>query len=452
MVSNNKPFRVLIVGGGVAGLTLANMLERFNIDYLILEGHGDIAPAVGASIGMFPNGLRILDQIDLYEPLEKLMGSFEETQSTRDMKGKPILTYEKPGLSKFVWQLFVPLKGDEASLGLFGLTLAGASRLDRLELKARPRAIPYRDELPAPPLTRVLIVRLAFVVSMLYLFHRARKMPATSLQDNATHMVLRLVTPVVIYILEGYRLGNGGTPLALPSLFLLAVYFQGLHRVAPIYAMLHAFMGLDLPTGRYIQPKVISSLLVALVVLLVASACSASNSKIWVAITHAVPQTTTGITFFLSYGLQNWIQRSLSRTEQGEFAFERYKGKDLSLLKFTYACIGSIQAAFHIRLVVLPMLETTTPSSLWWFLGRELVPMPVLEISGYLSEMVFFLSNLYSIWNLRRLGFITTNQLLLASLVYAGGQFAVGTSAAWMGVWYWREIVFAKLVVCEKIP
>ena len=746
MISNNKPFRVLIVGGGVAGLTLANMLERFNIDYLILEGHGDIAPAVGASIGMFPNGLRILDQIDLYEPLEKLMGSFEETQSTRDMKGRPIMSiprfqdhvrlrhgyplmfferqyllkvlherlrykqrvllnrkvvdvnlvddgvevttadnqrfegsilvgadgvhsivrrhlfrlghqldpetfppdssnkqechylcsygiarnvpgwvqgdqctvlgngysqlvvsgpenktywfffsklpsakygseiptctetmeadfarkyanvtitekvtfgqvfahrisstltpiheyvldkwffdriiclgdsvhkpnpiggqggngaiesaaelinalmtkkaslgsleamntldiqnvfsdmqskrherakrivfasriqqslvaYEKPGLSKLVWRLFVPLKGDEASLGLFGLTLSGASRLERLELKARPRAIPYRDELPAPPLTRVFIARLAFVVSMLYLFHMARRIPATS-QDNTTRTGLQLVTPVVIYMLEGYRLGNGGTPLALPSLFVLAIYFQGLHRVAPIYAIFHAFMGLDLPTGRYVQPGVIFSLLVALVVLLVASACSASDYETWGAITHAVPQTTAGIAFLLSYGLQNWIQKSLSRAAQGEFAFERYKDKDLSLLKFTYACIGSVQAAFHIRLVVLPMLGTTAPSSLWWVLGSEPVPMPVLDISGYLSEMVFFLSNLYSIWNLRRLGFITTNQLLLTSLIYAGGQLAVGSRAAWMGIWYWREIVFAKLMVCEKV-
>nr|AGO65986.1 putative monooxygenase [Fusarium heterosporum] len=747
MISNNKPFKVLIVGGGVAGLTLANMLERFNIDYLILEGHGDIAPAVGASIGMFPNGLRILDQIDLYEPLEKLMGSFEETQSTRDMKGRPILSipkfqdhvrlrhgyplmffdrqyllkvlherlkykqrvllnqkvvdvhlvgdgvevttadnqrfegsilvgadgvhsivrrhmfrlghqldpetfptdsstkqechylcsygiarnvpgwvqgdqctvlgnghsqlvvsgpenktywfffsklptarygseiptcteameadfaknyahvtitekvtfgqvfahrisstltpiheyvldkwffdriiclgdsvhkpnpiggqggngaiesaaelinalmtkkaslgsleamntldiqnvfsdmqskrherakrivfashlqqslvaYEKPGLSKFVWRLFVPLKGDEASLGLFGLTLAGASRLERLELKARPRAIPYRDELPAPPLTRVLIVRLAFVVLMLYLFHMARQIPITS-QDNTTHMGLQLVTPVVIYMLEGYRLGNGGTPLALPSLFLLAIYFQGLHRVAPIYAIFHALMGLDLPTGRYVQPEVIFSLLAALVVLLVTGAYYISDYKTWGAISPAAAQTTTVITFFLSYGLQNWIQRSLSRTAQGELAFGRYKGKDLSLLKFTYASIGSIQAAFHIRLVVLPMLATTTPSGLWWGLRRKLVPLSVPEMSEYLPEMVFFLSNLYSIWNLRRLGFITTNQLFFASLVYAGGQFAVGTRAAWMGVWYWREIVFAELMVCEMIP
>lgn len=59
--------RVLIVGGGIAGLTLANMLEKFGIDYLLFEAHGDIAPAVGASIGLFPNGLRILDQLGCYD-------------------------------------------------------------------------------------------------------------------------------------------------------------------------------------------------------------------------------------------------------------------------------------------------------------------------------------------------------------------------------------------------
>ncbi|KAF5023417.1 hypothetical protein F66182_4517 [Fusarium sp. NRRL 66182] len=54
---------VLISGGGIAGLTLANMLESFGQKYIILEAHGEIAPQVGASIGLHPNGLRILDQI-----------------------------------------------------------------------------------------------------------------------------------------------------------------------------------------------------------------------------------------------------------------------------------------------------------------------------------------------------------------------------------------------------
>ncbi|KAK2039900.1 FAD/NAD(P)-binding domain-containing protein [Colletotrichum somersetense] len=58
-----KSFKVVVVGGGVAGLTLANMLQKFDIDFVVLEAHGEIAPPIGASIGLFPNGLRILDQI-----------------------------------------------------------------------------------------------------------------------------------------------------------------------------------------------------------------------------------------------------------------------------------------------------------------------------------------------------------------------------------------------------
>lgn len=92
MASTEKPFKVLIAGGGVAGLTLATMLERFDIDYLVLESHGHIAPAVGASIGLFPNGLRILDQIDRYEPLLKFWDGSKEVQYTRDKTGKPVVT------------------------------------------------------------------------------------------------------------------------------------------------------------------------------------------------------------------------------------------------------------------------------------------------------------------------------------------------------------------------
>lgn len=43
---------VLIAGGSIAGLTLANILEQLGINYLVLEKYGKIAPDMGASIGV----------------------------------------------------------------------------------------------------------------------------------------------------------------------------------------------------------------------------------------------------------------------------------------------------------------------------------------------------------------------------------------------------------------
>lgn len=65
-------FRVLISGGGLAGLTLAGALERAGIDYLLLEARDVIDPAVGASMGFFPNGARILDQLGCFDDIVKL--------------------------------------------------------------------------------------------------------------------------------------------------------------------------------------------------------------------------------------------------------------------------------------------------------------------------------------------------------------------------------------------
>ncbi|KAK9776782.1 putative FAD-binding domain-containing protein [Seiridium cardinale] len=84
-------FKVVIVGGGVAGLTLANMLEKFDIDYILLESRGDISSAVGASIGMLPNGLRILDQIGCYERIEALPQQPITSTHTRDSTGKSLI-------------------------------------------------------------------------------------------------------------------------------------------------------------------------------------------------------------------------------------------------------------------------------------------------------------------------------------------------------------------------
>lgn len=68
-------FTVLIVGGSVSGLSLALMLEHFGIDYLLLEAHSTVAPQLGASLGLLPGGLRILDQLGCYEKIHNLAGN-----------------------------------------------------------------------------------------------------------------------------------------------------------------------------------------------------------------------------------------------------------------------------------------------------------------------------------------------------------------------------------------
>jgi 2-polyprenyl-6-methoxyphenol hydroxylase-like FAD-dependent oxidoreductase len=88
-MADSSNFRVIIAGGGIAGLTLANALERAGIDFVLLEGRSEIAPQVGASIGrlssrsyrcamisltfntgIFPNGCRILDQLGCMDDIE----------------------------------------------------------------------------------------------------------------------------------------------------------------------------------------------------------------------------------------------------------------------------------------------------------------------------------------------------------------------------------------------
>lgn len=64
-------FKVIIVGGSVAGLSLAHCLERLGISFTILEQGDQIAPQLGASIGILPNGARILDQLGIFSAIEE---------------------------------------------------------------------------------------------------------------------------------------------------------------------------------------------------------------------------------------------------------------------------------------------------------------------------------------------------------------------------------------------
>lgn len=62
---------VLIVGGGIGGLTLAAILRRINISCKVLE-RSDVHTPVGAGISLAPNGLKVLDQLGIYDKIESV--------------------------------------------------------------------------------------------------------------------------------------------------------------------------------------------------------------------------------------------------------------------------------------------------------------------------------------------------------------------------------------------
>lgn len=89
-------FKVIIVGGSIAGLTLANILERYGIDYVLYEKHGDIAPQLGASVGLLPHGARILDQLDIFKQIEDFSMPVNDGQSFGP-DGRPLKEPESIG-------------------------------------------------------------------------------------------------------------------------------------------------------------------------------------------------------------------------------------------------------------------------------------------------------------------------------------------------------------------
>ncbi|KAM3083626.1 hypothetical protein ACMFMG_004270 [Clarireedia jacksonii] len=71
MAEEQHPFKVLIVGGSVAGLTLANALERAGIDFELFEKR-EVAPQLGQSILLLPCTILVHEQLGIDKPTHEV--------------------------------------------------------------------------------------------------------------------------------------------------------------------------------------------------------------------------------------------------------------------------------------------------------------------------------------------------------------------------------------------
>ncbi|MCS6795527.1 MAG: NAD(P)/FAD-dependent oxidoreductase [Raineya sp.] len=87
--------RILIVGGGIAGTSLACFLDEKQFDITIAERFAEWKP-IGYVVGLWQNGIRVLEKYDIYSELRN-KGVIAQYQDTLDEKGNVLkkVSFEK---------------------------------------------------------------------------------------------------------------------------------------------------------------------------------------------------------------------------------------------------------------------------------------------------------------------------------------------------------------------
>ncbi|KAF4509317.1 hypothetical protein G6O67_005582 [Ophiocordyceps sinensis] len=427
-----------------------------------------------------------------------------------------LYAFENPLASTVFMRLLVPLVGGESFLDKMASHFVGGSRLKHLPVPRRPRAIPFDHELPGRPVKPLLswCVRAALASGMglaLLLSTSVSTRPlgeplnrwgqlepiktrlgdaplsvirqgtALGTDPGVIHIVYalsQLVSPLLIYTVEGYRVGNHGTLLSLPSLYLSAMQVLGVGRIAPLYAVLASLQSFQHPAGRFVGPDVARALMPALILAFVIPAVMmlalAKDTDFW----RSSPLVFSATTAMLSSGLKRRRQRRRDGTQQTDVVQEkqhrqqsdspldRYKDDDVPILKSVYHYAFAVQATVYLATlgyscshpdVSLAKLLLATPSPFKVLNKGQLNKGQVFPETPWISRydmgfaaVGFVGQGLYAIWHLRRLGHVTSKDAAVSGLAFICGHVVFGPGATLAGLWSWRESVISGLSTLNR--
>ncbi|KAL2882282.1 hypothetical protein SGCOL_002551 [Colletotrichum sp. CLE4] len=380
-----------------------------------------------------------------------------------------VLTGRSP-YSKIVTKYLVPLLGDEGFLGAAVPICKASRRVYRIPLPKRRRLVPFDDELPALPMANQAASRMALVLAsgsfaaLLYYSNgfahffnlkESARLWISGASDldlvsgltktfSLDHLVediqfkTSLFSALVVWLVEGHRFGNR---LSAPLWW--AFYPFGFKAIMPLLGLGIVTQGTNTLTGRHVPVKYAKAILPLAIVgyaIPTILACLPIQNRQF---RHAVGLVASAAPVFsaaLVNGIASVIQKLKDVTssikadkevkgkDKEEF-IDMYRKKDVVPLKTAYAFAAGVCATIHVASAMFQALATTSSGSL---------PDGIPTSTGLFGLASAALS-LYSAWDLRSEGFVTTKQALLGSLGSIISGIAVGPGAALAGFYYWRE-------------
>ena len=418
-----------------------------------------------------------------------------------------LTAFEDPILATLAFRVLMPLAGEHNFFRDLSKRIVGGSRMRHLDLPSRPHALPYDHELPAKPLG-VLTNRFAAglfscaMILLIYTANSAMKMSHAELRswsefaslnrnwlgNTATndsskvptfpvsfcvegsapasrmqliYFLTHMLSPLLIYTTEGYRIGRHGTLLSLPIIFMIGIRFQGLGLIAAIYALLSSLQSEQNPVDRPIRVDDARSIGLALVlvvtvpsILMIAPTSIESRWQDWI---QFLPPFFSIFTALLS-SILGW-RRQAKSDEHSDKHPEWYSTDDIPILKFAYRLAFAVQSTAHLATICYacfrpdPSLSTLFRGSPISFQGEWNVVTFSVKGLGFLKhDRVLTVAaiaghNLYSLWELRCQGYISTLRAAKAASAVVLGQLVLGSGATWAALWSWREDVIAGLSV-----
>ncbi|CAG9989123.1 unnamed protein product [Clonostachys byssicola] len=367
---------------------------------------------------------------------------------------------EKPLLSYVVWKIIAPMMGEERSLRNLGLRIVGGSRIRRLPIPIRPRAVPYEHELLQKPFStwKMALLRLVHATAMgalwwKYTAFHTNQAPEyiSSCQMQFMQAKLNGLTSLLVFLVEGYRSGNRGSLIGFPSLFTTSLQVWGLPQVLPLYAILSSFFSIS-PSGRVVPTHAAKWLLSGLIfgyvpgVALEYLASTSSDSTDLRRLTRYSPL----ILPILMASTSLITKPNENHAKEVGQVVERYQNNDVHFLQFAYKFVMVVQAVLHIANISQSrqMLNISTKQGTIYGRSSVLRQLPSARILDTEFEFMILATityGVFSIWDLRAKGFISTQSAIKAMLLLLLGQIAIGPGATWAALWNWREVQISSL-------